>query len=81
MHLIFAEDIFRILFALDFNLIQRRLGDINHTLQKQLRHLPEEKRQQQCSNMRAIDVSVCHQYYLAVSAPAQIELVGADAGP
>ena len=47
---------------------------------KKLLHLPEEKRQQQRSDMRAIDIGIRHQYHLAVPAFFQIELVRADTG-
>ena len=79
-HLVFAENILGFLLALDLDLIERRLGDVNHALVEQILHLPEEEGQQQSSDMGAVDVGIRHQYYLAVSAFGQIELVYADTG-
>ena len=46
----------------------------------QRRHLPEEERQQQRTDMRAIDVGVGHDDDLVVAQLFDVEFVAADAG-
>ena len=43
-----------------FDFVERRLGDVNVTFFNNFRQLAIKKRQQQCANMRAINVRVGH---------------------
>jgi hypothetical protein len=58
-------DVFLALLALD--LIKRRLRDVDFAGAHQLGHLPEEKRQQQSANVRAVHVGVRHDDDAAVT--------------
>ena len=58
-------DIFFALLALD--LIERRLRNVDFARAHQLGHLPEEKRQQQRANVRAVHVGIGHDDDAAVT--------------
>ncbi len=54
--------------------------DVNHITGKQLLHLSEEEGEQQCSDVRAVDVGVGHENNLAVSTLFDLEVFGPDTG-
>ena len=64
--------------ALD--LIERRLGDINVTPLNEFAHLPEEEREQQRANVRAVHVGIGHDDDLVVAQLVRVEIVPPDAG-
>ena len=64
--------------ALD--LIERRLGDIDVAALNQFAHLPEEEREQQRADVRAVDVGVRHDDDLVVAQLVRVEVVPPDAG-
>ena len=53
--------------------VERRLGDVEMAALDQLRHLAEEECQQQCADMRAVDVGVRHDDDAVVAQLADIE--------
>ena len=60
--------------------VERRLRDVDVAALDQLFHLPEEERQQQRADVRAVDVGVRHDDDLVVAQLVRIELVASDAG-
>ncbi len=68
-----VEDIFALFFADD--LVKRRLGDVDPAGADQLRHVPEEERQQQRADVAAVDVGVGHDDDLAVAALFEVEIL------
>ena len=60
------------------NLIERRLGNEHMTMLNQRFHIAIEERQQQRTDMRAIDIGICHDDDFAVTAFCQIKII-ADA--
>jgi hypothetical protein len=62
------------------HLIERRLGDIEMPALDQLRHLPEEKGQQQSADMGAVDIGIGHDDDLVIAQLVGVELVLADTG-
>src|ERR1019366_10161085 len=57
---------------------QRWLRNVNMATLDQLRHMPEEERQQQRADVRSVNVGVGHQDQLAVAQLGWIEVVLAD---
>ena len=70
-----------VLLALAFlDAVERRLRDKHVAARDQLLHVPEEERQQQRADVRAIHVGVRHDDDLVVAQPGDVEIVLADAG-
>src|SRR5210317_1613327 len=66
--------ILEILFLLALaNLVKRRLSDIDVAALYQLGHLPVEKRQQERSDMRAVDIGVSHDNDAVITQLVRIE--------
>ena len=63
-----------------FNLVQRRLSNINISALNQLRHLAIEKRQQQSTNMASVDIGIGHDDNFMIAAFVGIEIVTSDTG-
>jgi len=57
--------------------VQRRLRDIEVPFLNQLRHMPEEERQQKGSYVRAVDVRIGHDDDTVVSKLGEVQPVGA----
>ena len=73
--------VFDVLFLLAFlHFEERRLGNIDVTLLDQLRHLPEEEREQERANVRAVDVRIGHQDDAMITKLRQVEIFFPDAG-
>src|ERR1700694_3879356 len=49
------------------DLVERWLRDVEISTRDHLRHVPEEKCEQQCTNVRAIYVSIGHDYHMMIS--------------
>ena len=62
------------LFSLN-DAIERRLSDINMSACHQISHMAEQERQQQRSNVTAVDVGVSHYDDLAIAALGDIHLI------
>ena len=58
--------------------IKRRLGDIEITLLNQLRHLAEKERQQQCTDVRTINIGIRHDDDFMVAGLFDVEFVFAN---
>src|SRR6185312_978848 len=72
----FVLDVLLALAALD--LVERRLRDVNVLPVNQLAHVPEEERQQQRADVRAVDIRVGHDDDLVVTELFGLEIVFAD---
>ena len=71
------------LFVLAFHLEQRRIGNINVTGFDQRPHLAVEERQQQCTDVRSVHVSIGHDYDAVITQFGNIEIfihAAADGG-
>ena len=62
------------------DLVERRLRDVEEAALDDLRHLPEEEREQQRADMRAVHVRIGHDDDLVIAQLVDVELVPADAG-
>src|SRR6185436_3382719 len=60
------------------NLVERWLSDVDAALLDQSRHLPEEKREQKCADVRTVDVGVRHDDDLMIAELRRIEIVATD---
>src|SRR5690606_9975157 len=65
--------------ALRHELEERRLRDVHLAGFDELRHLPEEERQEKRSDVRSVDVRVGHDDHLSIAKPGKVEIVAADA--
>ena len=64
-----------VLFALfAFDLIKGRLRNVDPARPHQLRHLPEEKGEQQSANVRAVDIGIGHNNDSAVAQLRDIKI-------
>ena len=62
------------------DLVERRLRNVDVAALDELFHLPEEKRQQQRADVRAVHVRVGHDDDLVVAQLVRIEFVASDSG-
>ena len=63
----------------ELHLVERRLGDVDVAALDQLGHLPEQERQQQRADVRAVDVGVGHDDDAVVAQLGDVEVVAAGA--
>ena len=63
-----------------FHLVERRLGDIDVTAFNEFGHLPVEERQQQRTDVRAVDVRVGHDDQAVITQLLGFVFVFSDAG-
>ena len=77
-HRLFVLDV--LFFFAAFDLVKRRLGDVDIAVLKQFRHLPVEKRQKQRADVAAVDVGVGHQADLVITKLCDVKILFADAG-
>ncbi len=61
-------------------LVKRRLSDINMAALDEFRHLPVKKREQQCPDMRPINIRIRHNDDTVIAQPADIEVIRPDPG-
>ena len=60
--------------------VERRLRDVDVAAFDQIAHLAEEERQQQRTDVRAVDIGIGHQDDLVIAQLRDIEVLDADAG-
>ena len=65
--------------AAELEPVERRLGDVDVPRLDHRQHVPEEERQDQRADVRAVDVGVRHRHDLVVAQALEVELL-ADAG-
>ena len=58
----------------DLNPVQRRLSEIQLLVRDQIAHVPEEKREQQRTDVVTIAVGIHHQDDLIVAQPTNVEI-------
>ena len=56
-------------------LVQRRHRDINMSLADQIRHEPVEQGQKKRTDMRAVDIGICHDDDLVVAQLCDVKIV------
>ena len=62
------------------DLVEWRLGDIEVALLDQLRHLPVEEREQQRTNVGAVNIGIGHDDDAVIAQLFDVEVIAADAG-
>ncbi len=75
-HRFFVLDVLLLLTA--FDLIQRWLSNVDVTTLDDFRHLTEEEGQQQCTDVRAIDVGIGHDDDTVVTQLIRVEFFAAN---
>ena len=61
-------------------LVERRLSDINMAPLDEFRHLAVKKREQQCPDMRPINIRIRHNDDAVIAQPADIKVIRTDSG-